>query len=299
MKIIATLLCLTCATSVLAADSTIGNLGPITTVPDTYRMPWENPGVADNYITFNNLTNQILAGMASKAYADSKTNAAGIIGIVVSGVNPATNTAAGIVSALDYTPLGSTSNAVSATTASFVTGTLSNNITGNAATATSATNVVGGTVSATTGMFTGNITQTSAAQTNTFLSLDGNRTSSGNVIEYKTNGVSRFSVNSAGNSTFAGTINSSTIASSDEVLAIGFRKSGSASFYVGNSSTPTVNLIASQIVVNTTLSVTNGFNYLPTNAPPSNVTLGVTTPDAWVCFTNAGVRMFMPAWSNH
>lgn len=51
-----------CSLPLLAGDSTIGNLTPITTVPDAYRMPWENPGVLDYYITFQNLTNQILSG---------------------------------------------------------------------------------------------------------------------------------------------------------------------------------------------------------------------------------------------
>lgn len=61
---------LVCSTwNTLAADSTIGNLTPITTVPDPYRMPWENPGVQDFYITFSSLTNQILAGMANQSFA--------------------------------------------------------------------------------------------------------------------------------------------------------------------------------------------------------------------------------------
>jgi hypothetical protein len=48
------------------ADATIANApgGAITTVPDTYRMPWENPGVQGYYITFLNLSNQILSGYA-------------------------------------------------------------------------------------------------------------------------------------------------------------------------------------------------------------------------------------------
>jgi len=49
-----------------------------------------------------------------------------------------------------------------------------------------------------TNNYTGSIVQTNTAQANTFLSLDGNRTTSGNVIEYKTNNVSKFSVTSAG-----------------------------------------------------------------------------------------------------
>lgn len=63
-----------CSLTIMAADSTIGNLTPITVVPDAYRMPWENPGVVDYYITFANLTNQVLNGMASQAYAQGLTN---------------------------------------------------------------------------------------------------------------------------------------------------------------------------------------------------------------------------------
>lgn len=62
---------LLCAVSLRAADSTIGNLNPITTVPGAYRMPWEDNGVQDYYITFDNLTNQILTGYAGKAYVDT------------------------------------------------------------------------------------------------------------------------------------------------------------------------------------------------------------------------------------
>jgi hypothetical protein len=59
-----------------AADATIANApgGAITTVPDAYRMPWENPGVQGYYITFQNFTNQILALMASQDYAQKMTN---------------------------------------------------------------------------------------------------------------------------------------------------------------------------------------------------------------------------------
>lgn len=49
-----------------------------------------------------------------------------------------------------------------------------------------------------------------------------------------------------------------------------------------------------------TLNLTNGFGVLKTNVAPSNVTLGVTAPDYWICSTNtAGVQMFTPAWINH
>ena len=138
--------------SAWAADSTIGNLSAITTVPDNYRMPWENNGVLDYYITFNNLTNQILGGLGTAAYkGTSFFDAAGaaaaaqaaslplhgtadavasISGNSVSspqittglGYTPPTNTAAGIVTALGYTPLASGSNAVSATTATSLAG---------------------------------------------------------------------------------------------------------------------------------------------------------------------------------
>ena len=64
--------------SAWAADSTIGGLSPITTVPDAYLMPWEYNGIADFHISYSQLTNQILAGMASQGYADasalSRTN---------------------------------------------------------------------------------------------------------------------------------------------------------------------------------------------------------------------------------
>lgn len=63
-----------CAVPLWAADSTINNLGAKTTIPDTYVMPWEDPGVLDWHITFLNLTNQILAGMASQVYAQGLTN---------------------------------------------------------------------------------------------------------------------------------------------------------------------------------------------------------------------------------
>jgi hypothetical protein len=53
----------------IAADSTINNLPSITTVPDAYVMPWEFPAIADFHITFQNFTNQVLAGYAGQAYA--------------------------------------------------------------------------------------------------------------------------------------------------------------------------------------------------------------------------------------
>ena len=47
-------------------------------------------------------------------------------------------------------------------------------------------------------------------------------------------------------------------------------------------------------------SFTNGFGVLKTNAAPSNVTIGVTSPDYCICSTNtAGLQMFTPAWINH
>jgi hypothetical protein len=54
------------------------------------------------------------------------------------------------------------------------------------------------------------------------------------------------------------------------------------------------------IVVPGSITATNGFGVLGTNAAPSNVTIGVTTPDNWIAFTNTdGVKMFTPAWKNH
>jgi hypothetical protein len=69
MKRLLTFLMLLVGLAALAADSTIGNLTPITTVPGAYRMPWENTGVVDYYITFANLTNQILSGYANQTFA--------------------------------------------------------------------------------------------------------------------------------------------------------------------------------------------------------------------------------------
>lgn len=72
-----------------AADSTIANLTPLTTIPDTFRMPWENPGTLAYYITFNNLTNQILFGMANTAYVNNATN--DLNTALVNKLNAATN----------------------------------------------------------------------------------------------------------------------------------------------------------------------------------------------------------------
>ena len=48
-------------------------------------------------------------------------------------------------------------------------------------------------------------------------------------------------------------------------------------------------------------SFTNGFGVLATNvAPTGPVSIGVTAPDSWIAFTNAaGLKFFMPAWLNH
>lgn len=46
-------------------------------------------------------------------------------------------------------------------------------------------------------------------------------------------------------------------------------------------------------------SITNGFNYIKTNPAPSNVTIGITAPDAWVWFTNGGTAFGWPSWKNH
>ena len=67
-------LMLLCGLPALAVDTTIGNLGAITTVPDNYKAVFENPGVVDYGITFQNLTNQVLNGYASQAYAQGLTN---------------------------------------------------------------------------------------------------------------------------------------------------------------------------------------------------------------------------------
>lgn len=50
----------------------------------------------------------------------------------------------------------------------------------------------------TSNTFNGQIVQTNSARTNTYLALDGQRTTAGNVIEYRTNNSVKFSVNSAG-----------------------------------------------------------------------------------------------------
>jgi hypothetical protein len=95
----------------MAADSTIGNLTPITTVPNTYRMPWENPGVQDYYITYQNLTNQILSGISNATVYGS--NVVGTVGSAtnamnLAGIGPAIVTNA----ASKYTLIGSTTNAL-------------------------------------------------------------------------------------------------------------------------------------------------------------------------------------------
>lgn len=187
MKRLLCALTLICGLRLLAADSTIGNLSPITTVPDNYKMPWEStPAIADFHITFANLTNQILSGIASQSYANSAASSAtnglgsaafkatGFFDVAGSGTSAAQAATNGfpwgvlydsagraqaatngfpwmtfglITGGLNYTPLGATSNAVSATTASYVSGTLTNVVTNF--TATAIANAGGNTNSAT------------------------------------------------------------------------------------------------------------------------------------------------------
>ncbi len=71
-------------------------------------------------------------------------------------------------------------------------------------------------------------------------------------------------------------------------LAGQFNTSGSASLAKGN-----VTFDATGNLTVRSLSVT------ATNANPSNVTIGVTTPDAWIAVTNNNTRYLMPAWKNH
>ena len=92
-------LMLMCGLPLLAADSTIGNLTPITAVPDAYRMPWENPGVLDYYITFANLTNQVLTGYASQTFANAAAAAAtnDLSGVLEAYTDAATNALSGVL----------------------------------------------------------------------------------------------------------------------------------------------------------------------------------------------------------
>ena len=92
-------LMLMCGLPLLAADSTIGNLTPITVVPDAYRMPWENPGVVDYYITFANLTNQVLTGYASQTFASAAAAAAtnDLSGVLEAYTDAATNALSGVL----------------------------------------------------------------------------------------------------------------------------------------------------------------------------------------------------------
>jgi hypothetical protein len=102
MKRLLCILTLLCGLPLLAADSTIGNLGHITTVPDTYKMPWEStPPVLDFYTTFSELTNQILNGVASQGYATAAAQASTnpipqMIGSVVGTSNFITSAQAGV-----------------------------------------------------------------------------------------------------------------------------------------------------------------------------------------------------------
>lgn len=68
-RLLAPLLLLLTGLPLFAADSTIGNLSHISTVPDAYRMPWEQNGIQDYFILFSELTNQVLAGYAGQSYA--------------------------------------------------------------------------------------------------------------------------------------------------------------------------------------------------------------------------------------
>jgi hypothetical protein len=59
------------------------------------------------------------------------------------------------------------------------------------------------------------------------------------------------------------------------------------------------NLLARNLTASNALAVTNAISNLPTNQAPTSVTIGVTTPDAWVWFTNSGTAFAIPAWKNH
>jgi hypothetical protein len=218
MKILATLLCLTCALTALAADSTINNLGPITTVPDTYVMPWENPGVIDYHITYQNLTNQILNGYAGQAYANNAAQFAtnDLSGVLKARMDSGTNDLSGVLKTYtqnatnDLNTLAKTyTNAAGIVqiVTNYNSGTLPVNITGNSMTSVSATNVVGGTVSATSYTGTGLMTQSNAVLITSGTggangTIGGNGTNSLEVDSaYKTKA---FQVGTNGNAFFGG-----------------------------------------------------------------------------------------------
>ena len=99
-----------------AADATIANApgGGITTVPDNYRMPWENPAVQGYYITFGNLTNQVLAGMANQSFANSTASAATngyLWGALYDPANSAHNATNGFPWGVLYDPANAAHNA--------------------------------------------------------------------------------------------------------------------------------------------------------------------------------------------
>ena len=230
MKKLLCSLMLLCGLPLLAADSTIGNLGPITTVPDAYRMPWENPGVVDNYITFANLTNQVLAGYASQTYAvaaaTAATNAVGIIQIVTNS-NP-----------------------------------LAVGITGNAATATSATNVVsGGTV--TTGTLIANGTGTTNRLTfdANGLTLSNNLPVANQVLfrVQTSDDASRFSIDEDGDVSMDGNFIANDITSSDMFIG---NSSRYALYGLANSTMRVSGSSGDDTLTNIVFGTTSG----PTNA---------------------------------
>ncbi len=158
-------------------------------------------------------------------------------------------------------------------------GTLTNNTTGSAATAT--TVVAGGHVTTGNVTNTGSILQTNTAQANTFLSLDGSRTTAGNVIEYKTNNTATFYVNTSGAATFA------TISSGDFISGYRLKTTG---YFYGAQNDRLYNRVAglwefrnsadtdygSLVVKN--LTVTNGvilpqLPWIPTNSIPASSSL--------------------------
>jgi hypothetical protein len=161
-----------------AANSTIFNLSHITAVPAGYYMPWENPGVQDFSISWQDFTNQLLFQIANQYYVSNADWAvSNNLWIMFSSGGASTNSIS-----LTKTN-GVAVTAVSNTNLDFVDGT-NIHFTGTA---------VGGTVRI-SGSVTGTVASASTATTASIATNgpDGNGLATTNFVINQIGGIGRF-----------------------------------------------------------------------------------------------------------
>lgn len=129
-----------------------------------------------------------------------------------------------------------------------------------------------------TNLMTGRIMSTNDNVANTYLDINGGILAAGNVLEYKTNNVSKFSVTTDGsitvssslaNLTMGGGISGANVTATTTVISPVFRSSSQANMTLGASGVTNIHVLSTNVNFSSQINVTNWIA-LPTNYIAAN-----------------------------